>query len=95
MPKCPCPDKKPIIPELCAAGDNSTLHHKDAKIGNLTIKHSIRRRIFKLFTERFNYKRLNQSNPEYVKDIYKKYKYGYKFFNLSDLIWRNARFWLG
>ena len=95
VPKCPCPDKKPIIPELCAAGDNSTLHHKDAKIGNLTIKHSIRRRIFKLFTERFNYKRLNQSNPEYVKDIYKKYKYGYKFFNLSDSIWRNARFWLG
>ena len=95
VPKCPCPDNNPIIPDLCAAGDKSTFYHQNAKIGKSTINHSIRQKIFKEFTVRFNYKRLNQSNPKYVQNIYKKYKYGFNFFNLNDSIWKDALVWLG
>ena len=57
-PKCPCPKGIPIVPDLCAATDKSSSKHINARVGNLIIPHSIRKKIMRETTNKFNYKLL-------------------------------------
>jgi len=94
IPKCPCPEVNPIIPDFCAASDTSSSTHQNAHIGKSTILHKIRHKLIKEITEKFNYQRLSLIKPEYIKNIKTKYKHGYNLFNLSDSLWKNALHWL-
>ena len=93
VPKCPCPENDPIVPDMCSASDKSALIHEDAKMGNSVISHDIRKNIIKEIIEKFNYQRMNITKPEYVKSISKKFKVGKNLFNLSDPLWKNVLFW--
>ena len=95
-PKCPCPEGKPIIPEMCAASDNSAGIHVYPKIGNTIYTYNIRQELMKKTANRFNYQLLINSKPEYVRDIHKKFIYGDQknpLFNLSDALWKDVLFW--
>lgn len=95
-PKCPCPKSNPIIPEMCAASDKSAFMHSNAKIGDSNITTSIRKQIMKETTNKFNFPLLIKSNPEYVKNISKKFVFGNSknpLFNLSDLKWNDVLYW--
>ena len=94
IPKCPCPEVNPIIPDFCAASDTSSSTHQNAHIGKSTILHKIRHKLIKEITEKFNYQRLSLIKPEYIKNIKTKYKRGYNLFNLSDSLWKKALHWL-
>ena len=94
IPKCPCPEKDSISPDLCAASDNSSRKHNNAHVGKSTIFHGIRKRIIEKIIKGFNYEPLNKTKPDYVKNIYKKYKYGKKLFDLSDDLWKSALVWI-
>ena len=94
IPRCPCPKENTIIPDLCAASDKSSRVHHNAIIGNSKASHKIRHNLYKRYIKKFNFPLLNLTKPEYVKDIHKKYKYGDNLFNLSDLMWKNAKFWI-
>ena len=95
VPKCPCPEGTPIIPEMCAASDRSAMNHEAATIDKIKIKNDNKRRekLVKEIVKKYNYQPLIFSNPEYVKSIYKKYFYGYSFFNLSDTLWKDVFLW--
>ena len=93
IPKCPCPQKGPIVPDMCAASDKSAYTHKNAKIGDSTVDHSIRTKLIKEITINFKYQRLILSKPEYVKNIFHKYVFGNKLFNLTDSLWKDVLFW--
>jgi UDP-N-acetylglucosamine 2-epimerase (non-hydrolysing) len=95
IPKCPCPEEHYVEPDFCAASDTSSTFHQNAQVGNSSILHRIRSKFFKEITKRFNYKPLNLIKPDYVKDIHKKYKFGYNLFNLSDSVWKDALYWIG
>ena len=95
-PKCPCPEGKPIMPDMCAASDSSANVHDDAKIGKIASSHNIRKELMKKTANRFNYQLLIKSKPEYVRSIHKKFVYGSQknpLFNLSDAIWKDVLFW--
>ena len=92
-PKCPCPEESPIIPDLCAASDKSAHRHENAMIGNLTSSHPNRSKLMEEITNKFNYSRLIFSKPKYVENIHKKYVFGYKLFNLSDILWKDVLYW--
>mgnify|MGYP002626600146 CR=1 FL=1 len=92
-PKCPCPKGKPITPDLCAASDTSALNHNNAIIGEYQISQSTRDRLIKEITLKYNYQRLISTKPEYVKNISELYFHSDTFFNLSDLIWKDALWW--
>jgi len=93
-PKCPCPiEGIPIIPDMCASSDISARKHKNAKIGKSIIGHNIRNKIIKETSKMFNYTLLIKSNPDYVKNISKKFVYGKSLFNLSDLRWNDVFLW--
>jgi len=92
-PKCPCPNKNPIIPDMCAASDKSSLSHENAVIGKSSISHDIRMKLIKEIIQNFNYQRLYLVKPEYVENIHKKFVYGEKLFNLNDSIWKDVLFW--
>ena len=95
VPKCPCPEGTPIIPEMCAASDRSSMSHEVASIDKIKINNDnkIRKKLVKEIIKKYNYQPLIFSNPEYVKSIYKKYFYGYSFFNLSDVLWKDVFLW--
>ena len=95
IPKCPCPEKTPIIPEMCAASDRSSINHEVASFGQIKVNNDnkVRENLIKEIIKKFNYKPLVLLNPEYVKSIYNKYIYGYSFFNLSDELWKDVLFW--
>jgi len=93
IPKCPCPQKGPIVPDMCAASDKSAYTHKNAKIGDSTVDHSIRTKLIKEITINFKYQRLILSKPEYVKNIFHKYVFGNKLYNLTDSLWKEVLFW--
>ena len=93
VPKCPCPEGSPIIPEMCASSDKSAANHVDAKIGQSTASHNLRPKLMKEIIEKFNYTRLQISKPDYVKNLNSKYKYGNNFFNLSDPLWKDVLAW--
>ena len=93
IPKCPCPEGNPIVPDLCAASDKSAAKHESAKLGDSKISGNIRMKLIKEITNKFNYQLLILSNPNYAKNIKKKYFYSDKFFNLSDNLWKEALFW--
>ena len=95
-PKCPCPEGKPIMPDMCAASDSNANVHDDAKIGKIASSHNIRKELMKKTANRFNYQLLIKSKPEYVRSIHKKFVYGSQknpLFNLSDAIWKDVLFW--
>ena len=92
-PKCPCPEENPIIPDMCAASDKSAGRHENAIIGDLTFSHSNRSRLMEEIINKFNYPRLIYSKPKYVKNIHKKYFFGDKLFNLSDILWKDVLYW--
>jgi UDP-N-acetylglucosamine 2-epimerase (non-hydrolysing) len=93
-PKCPCPSGGiPIVPDMCASSDISSIQHTNAKIGNSIISHNIRNIIMKETSNKFNYTRLIKSNLEYVKNISKKFIFGKSLFNLSDLRWNDVFLW--
>ena len=94
IPKCPCPEgKEPIIPDMCAVSHKDSDHHEDAKIGNSTISKKIRAILMKEITEKFGYQRLIHSKPEHVRNLYKKFNYGYNFFKLDKVYWKDALYW--
>ena len=93
IPKCPCPKESPIIPDMCAASHKSAFEHQNAKIGDTFVDHDIRTKLIKEITIKFNYPLLNDSKPEYVKNIYQKYVFGDKLFNLNDTLWKDVLFW--
>ena len=93
-PKCSCPPEGiPITADKCASSDISAIQHIDAKIGNTVISANIRNKIMKETSNKFNYTLLIKSNPEYVKNISKKFVFGNSLFNLSDLRWNNVFLW--
>ena len=93
-PKCPCPENNLTFPDMCAASDKSAFKHEMANLGNSTIGHNIRTKLIKEISINYNYKSLNLSKPEYVKNIHKKFIYGNAtLFNVSDIIWKDALFW--
>ena len=94
IPKCPCPDEKPIIPDMCAASDISALKHVKAKVGKSSISTRIRVKLIEQIIRNFNYQRLILAKPEYVKSIHKKFIYGEKLFNLNDSIWKDVCYWM-
>jgi hypothetical protein len=93
IPKCPCPDNNPIIPDFCAASDISASKHETPTIGKLNITYDIRTELIKEIAKKFSYQPLVFSNPTYVKSIHKKYFYGYKLFNLSEGLWKDSLYW--
>ena len=93
IPKCPCPEGKPIIPDMCAVSHMSGRKHEDAKLGNITIGFNIRSMTIRGIIEKFNYQRLVIRKPEYVRSIHKKYAYGTDFFNLTDDLWKDPFLW--
>jgi len=93
-PKCPCPPEGiTIIPDMCASSDLSENQYIDSKITNSVFSANIRNKIMRETSNRFNYTLLIKSNPEYVKNISKKFVFGNSLFNLSDLRWNNAFLW--
>ena len=94
IPKCPCPDEKPIIPDMCAASDISALKHVKAKVGKSSISTRIRVKLIEQIIQNFHYQRLILAKPEYVKSIHKKFIYGEKLFNLNDSIWKDVCYWM-
>ena len=95
IPKCPCPEGKLIIPDLCAASDKSSSVHEDAKLENIRITHNIRSKIMKETAIKYNYQLLIFSKPKYVKSIHKKFVFGNSknpIFNLSEIIWKDIIF---
>ena len=93
-PKCPCPiEGIPITPDMCASSDKSANHHSNAKVGKSIIGHNLRNKIIKETSNTFNYTLLIKSNPNYVKNISKKFVYGKSLFNLSDLRWNDVFLW--
>ena len=94
-PRCPCPEGKPIVPDLCAASDNSSILHQEAIFGNTTVTHKIRHDLYKELTKKFNYPLMNITKPEYVKNIHKKYIFGDKLWDLTDDLCKNAVNWVG
>ena len=93
-PKCPCPNENPIIPDMCAASDKSSLSHENAVVGKSSISHDIRMKLIKEIIQNFNYQRLYLVKPEYVENIHKKFVYGEKLFNLNDSIWKEVLYWM-
>ena len=93
IPKCPCPDGNPIIPDLCAASDKSAYVHEKAKVGESSITEELRVKLIKEITIKFNFPQLTIYKPEYVKSIHKKYFFSDNFFNLSDNIWKDVLYW--
>ena len=94
IPRCPCPDRIPISPDLCSATDKTSKKHQNAKIGNSVIYHKIRKKIIKEITKKFNFQRLILYKPKYVKTLFKKFVFGYGFFNLNDTIWKDVDSWI-
>ena len=92
-PKCPCPEGNPIIPDMCAASDQSARKHYNANLGESSVSHKIRGKLIKEIIHKYNYKILVLSKPEYVKSIPKKFVYGNKLFNLTDEMWKDAFLW--
>lgn len=95
-PKCPCPEDKPINPEMCAAADKSSIFHNNAQVGESIIFHNIRSELNKKIILQFNYKPLRTFNPDIFQNIKKKHFFGdanHPFFNLSDPLWKDALFW--
>jgi hypothetical protein len=95
-PKCPCPKDIPIVPDLCAASDKSSKKHRKARVGNLIILHSIRKKIVKKTTIKFKYKLLISQNKKIIKNIAKKFVFGNlknPLFNLNDTLWNNVLYW--
>ncbi len=96
-PKCPCPKDNPVSPDLCAANDKSAVVHINHKIGEKTVKHSIRPKIIKAISIKLKYKPLLFSDSKILHKINEKFIFGNKshpLFNLSDNLWKNAMFWL-
>ena len=95
-PKCPCPKDIPIVPDMCAASDKSSIEHVNARVGNSIIIHDIRQKIMKEIAKKFNYQLLISLNHEYVNNISKKFIFGNlenPLFNLNDNIWKDVLFW--
>ena len=95
-PKCPCPKGISIIPDMCAASDKSAFIHSNAVVGNSSITTNIRKKIMKETSVKFKYILLTSSNPEYVKNITKKFVFGNlknPIFNLSDSLWNDVLYW--
>ena len=92
-PKCPCPEKDLIIPDMCAVSEKSALKHENAIVGDSLIIPEIRRKLIKEIIKRFKYKRLIITKPDYVKNMYKKYIIRDKLFILNDSIWEDSLFW--
>ena len=95
-PKCPCPKGISIIPDMCAASDKSAFIHSNAVVGNSSINTNIRKKIMKETSIKFKYILLTLSNPEYVKNITKKFVFGNlknPIFNLSDSLWNDVLYW--
>ena len=95
-PKCPCPKDIPIVPDMCAASDKSSIEHVNARVGNSIIIHDIRQKIMKEIANKFNYQLLISLNHEYVNNISKKFIFGNlenPLFNLNDNIWKDVLFW--
>ena len=93
IPRCPCPDGNPIIPDMCAASDKSSFDHVNATIGNSTISHGVRKKLIEEIIRNFNYQLLIKVKPEYVESIHKKYFFGENLFYLNDSIWKDVLFW--
>ena len=94
VPKCPCPEEIPMIPDMCSASDKIALIHDNAIVLNSVFSHELRGSLIKQIIEKYNYQQLIFSKPEYVKSIRKKFKVGKNLFNLSDPIWKNVLFWV-
>ena len=94
IPKCPCPEEnKKIIPDMCAVSHKTSDTHEDAKVGKSTISKTIRASLMKEITEKFNYQRLILSNPEYVKNLHKKFFFGENFFDINNDYWKDSLYW--
>lgn len=95
-PKCPCPKGEIINPELCAASDKSAYHHDNGLIGNISVSHTIRTKLIKETSIKFNYKPLMFSDPKISDKTKSKFQFGNitnPLFNLSDHLWDNVLFW--
>ena len=97
IPKCPCPNGIPIVPDMCAASDKSAIRHINPKIGKYNIIYNIRNKIIKETALKFKYRLLISLNKKYVKNISKKFIFGNlknPLFNLSDFLWKDALYWV-
>ena len=93
-PRCPCPKGgSPIIPDLCAASHKSAAKHENAKLSKKKLSDNIRKKLIKDIPNKFNYQLIIKSNPNYVKNIRKKFFYSNNFFNLSDALWKDSLYW--
>lgn len=94
-PKCPCPKKNLINPELCAASDVSAIYHINSIIGKKLFNNS-RAQIIKDIVNYINYKPLILSEPNIMEKINNKFVFGNAenpLFDLSDNLWDHALFW--
>ena len=78
---------------MCAVSHRTSDSHVDAKLGDKIISKSIRAKLMREITEKFNYQLLIRTKPEYVQNLNKKFFYGYNFFKIDDEYWRDALYW--
>ena len=92
-PKCPCPEKGLIIPDMCAASHKSAHIHENANVGGSVIHSKIRRKLIKEIVKKFKYPQLINTKPDYVKNMHKKYEFRDRLFILNDSMWEDSYSW--
>ena len=93
VPKCPCPEGNPVVPDMCAATDKTAAKHEEAIFGNSTAAHKKRKNFIIEITKKFNYTLLVYIKPNYVYSIHKKFIVGKNHFNLTDPLWKDTLLW--
>ena len=93
IPKCPCPEKDLIIPDMCAASHKSAHIHENANVGGSVIHSKIRRKLIREIAKKFNYLQLIITKPDYVKNMHKKYVFRDRLFILNDSTWEDSYSW--
>ena len=93
VPKCPCPEGNPVVPDMCAATDKTAAKHEEAIFGNSTAAHKKRKNFIIEITKKFNYTLLVYIKPKYVYSIHKKFIVGKNHFNLTDPLWKDTLLW--
>ena len=95
MTRCPCPDKDPSNSnlELCSNLEIIGRDHKNAIVGKKEILHNIRPKIIEQIIKRFNFQRLIDTKPDFVKSMDSLIKYRKNIFkNTNKGIWKDSVF---